>query len=131
MVKLFIALVLAVIVACQSATAPVAVASVRVTPDTVVIVIGTNQQMSVQVRDPSGNLLPSAAVHWSSSDTLVVRVSQAGMATATGLGVTKVNASSGGVTGSAVVYASFLCPCVPSNTPGESGNNMSECSCRP
>jgi hypothetical protein len=118
------------LVACQDATGP-PTASVVVIPDTVVIVIGTSAPFKAEVRDASGALLVGAPVAWGSSDTLVVKITQAGMATATGLGVANVSATSRGVTGKATVYASFLCPCAPSAARGDSGTTSNECSCRP
>jgi trimeric autotransporter adhesin len=52
--------------------------------------------MQAQVHDVSGQVVPDAAIFWSSKDTNIVTVSQAGVVTGESVGTTQIAASSNG-----------------------------------
>jgi trimeric autotransporter adhesin len=52
--------------------------------------------MQAQVHDVSGQVVPDAAIFWSSKDTNIVAVSQAGVVTGKSVGTTQIAASSNG-----------------------------------
>ncbi|WP_405283420.1 hypothetical protein V3331_16295 [Gaopeijia maritima] len=80
----------------------VEVTSVTVRPATVTLVTGSTQRFTVDVRDQSGNSVPSSiGVEWSASPASVVSVDAGGLVTAVGPGNGTVRASAGGVSGSA------------------------------
>jgi hypothetical protein len=122
-------LLAAVLAGCQDATAPTPVLLVRVRPPSVVMVIGTSLPFIAEVMDSAGNVLPNRPVAWRSSDTTAVKVSPTGVASALSLGVVSLTATSGGVSGSATVYSSYICTCSP---PGPAvPTTASACSCAP
>ena len=99
--------------ACHDVTGPPSVATVTVTPSSVVMVIGLTQPFAARLEDSAGNVLTGRSVRWKSDDTLTVTIDQGGMATAVGLGITTVIATSGGAVGTASVFAQFICKCAP------------------
>ena len=105
--------VLALLAACGSggdgATGPTgqpaAVASVSVTPPALSIAIGSTAQLTAQLRDAAGALLSGRAVTWSSGNTAVATVSNAGVVSAHATGSASITATSEGKTGTATVAA--------------------------
>ena len=91
-------------------TAPVAVASVTISPATVALNVGGTQQLVATVRDGAGNVLTGRAVAWSSSDAAVASVSAAGLVTARAAGAATVTAASEGKTGAAAVAVAAAPP---------------------
>lgn len=83
-----------------------AVTSIEVTPDSVVLEDGTTRQLTAALKDWKGFPVTDRSPEWSSSDTLVAKVSSGGVVTAVAnrLGTTSVIATSGGAIGSAPVY---------------------------
>jgi alpha-tubulin suppressor-like RCC1 family protein len=76
-----------------------AATTVTVTPATLSFAtLGDEQQLTAQVRDAQGNVIPDAPVTWSSDDTSVATVS-GGNVTAVGQGSTTIRAASGSVVG--------------------------------
>ena len=73
-------------------TAPVA--SVRVEPASVTLLIGGTRQLRVTLRDARGNLLSGRMVSWTSSDPAVATVSTTGRVTGVGVGTATVAATS-------------------------------------
>lgn len=93
---------LAATVACHGGDDPVAVAGLKITPDSVTVAIGTTAQLSVA--DLNGQ--PVAGAVWSTSDATTATVSSAGLVTASGPGRVIITASATGKVGTAVVRAS-------------------------
>lgn len=93
--------------------APGPVATIRLQPDTVILVLPAPGAFTAELRDAKGAGLRNRSIAWSSSDTTVLRVSQLGVATPRSIGVVDLFARSGGATGRARVYVGFICPCGP------------------
>lgn len=64
---------------------------------------GVTQQLSATVEDEFGNALDDASISWSSSNTSVATVDDAGVVTSQGDGQATITASSGSASGTAVV----------------------------
>jgi uncharacterized protein YjdB len=91
--------------------APGPVASLTVVPSNVLVVLGTTYPLSAELRDSAGNLLQNRPITWSSSDTLTAKVSQLGLVSGVGIGITRVGANSGGASGSSTILVAILCSC--------------------
>jgi alpha-tubulin suppressor-like RCC1 family protein len=65
--------------------------------------IGAQRQFSAEVRDAGGTLLPGAQVVWTSTNTSVVQVSTAGLATSAGVGTASIIATAGSAADTAAV----------------------------
>ena len=78
-------------------------AGVRITPDSVRLVVGASIQLAADVVDRNEIPIVGAAVTWSSSDTSVVSVDPSGLVVGVGLGSTTVTASSGPASGNVEV----------------------------
>jgi len=76
------------------------VVSVRVTPDTVTLPVGSGGQYTVIARDAQNNVVEGRPVTWASSDTLVAKVSATGVVTTFSQGSTTISAQVDGITGS-------------------------------
>ncbi|HYW10072.1 MAG TPA: Ig-like domain-containing protein, partial [Longimicrobium sp.] len=83
---------------------PVAVASVDVEPDSLVLQAGTRGELRVAARDGNGNVLTGRAVVWSSSDARVATVAVGGVVTGAAEGTARITASVEGVSASATVH---------------------------
>lgn len=105
--------VLAVLAACGSGGdggtgpngQPTPVAAVTVTPSDLSIVIGSTAQLRAHPRDAAGAQLFGRAVTWSSSNTTIATVSNAGVVSAHATGSVSITATSEGKTGTATVAA--------------------------
>lgn len=82
-------------------TLPRPVATVTVTPGTATLDIGTDQQLTAELRGASGEVLTGRTVTWTSENQAAATVSTTGLVTATGTGTTRVTATSEGKSGSA------------------------------
>ena len=83
--------------------------TVVVTPDSVMFTaVGDTVRLSSQVRDQIGRPMEGAAVAWASSDTQVATVDSVGLVTASGNGTASINATAGGVSGTARVTTAQL-----------------------
>jgi hypothetical protein len=98
-----------------TATAEVAVAvdftvaEVRVTPSEVALTgLGSSVQLTAEALDALGGVVEGRTFEWSSADPAVATVSQTGLATATGPGITWISASTDEVTG--VAWLEVLAP---------------------
>lgn len=80
---------------------PVPVASVVVSPPTAEVLVGAAQQLAVELRDASGNVLADRVVVWTSSRTEVASVGASGLVTAVAPGVATISATSEGKQGTA------------------------------
>ncbi len=67
-------------------TTPPPVASVRVTPATSAVPLGTTVQLSAATLDAAGNLLTGRTVSWASSDPTIATVSATGLVTGAAVG---------------------------------------------
>lgn len=79
------------------------VASITVEPASVNLTNGATQQFSAVAYDTEGTEVPDVSFAWSSSNTSVGTLSQAGLFTAVAPGTATVTAAYGNVTGTAVV----------------------------
>lgn len=102
---------LLLIVSCGGGNAPVpapvqastpAVTTVKVTPSTATIQVGTTQDFKAQAFDQNGAGMSNVPFAWSSSDNSVM-VSSSGVATGENIGNATVTANANGVVGQATV----------------------------
>jgi hypothetical protein len=103
------------------------VATIVVSPPSVVIVVGTSVQFKAELRDSAGNVLVGRRVIWSSDDTLAVQVSDSGVATGVGLGIANITASSGGASGSAEAFVQYICRCASGRSAGAASSAACAC----
>src|SRR5438128_376606 len=75
---------------------PAAVASVKVTPAVVSLLVGTAVQLTATTADSAGNLLAGRSISWSSSDATVASVSTSGLVTSVAQGSASITATSEG-----------------------------------
>ncbi len=87
----------------RSEIGPGAVTTVRVDPDTLVVVLGLQDTLKAFPIDQRGYFLPNKSVTWASNDEAVATVDPEGSVTAVGLGMTMVTASAEQIQGSAVI----------------------------
>ena len=69
--------------------------------------LGETVQLTAEVRDQNGRVMSTATVTWSSSNTSVATVDQAGLVTAMGTGTAAITASAGPVSASAGITATL------------------------
>tara|TARA_Y100000590_G_scaffold210867_1_gene238900 strand:+ start:3715 stop:5412 length:1698 start_codon:yes stop_codon:yes gene_type:complete len=84
----------------------VSATSIEITPSKGTLSIGQSSQLSARLKDARGNIIGQRNVSWSSSDTTIVTVSNAGMLTAISDGESTITASFEGVSGFATVTVS-------------------------
>ena len=78
--------------------------AVTVSPATAQLTsLGATAQLSAQVLDQNGQAMAGATVTWASSSAVVATVSASGLVTAAGNGSATINATAGGVSGTATV----------------------------
>jgi uncharacterized protein YjdB len=85
---------------------PVTVASVTLTPATLLVQTGTPQQLTATVKDGNGNVMAGQTIAWATSDGTVAAVSPSGMVSGLAAGSVTITASNGGKTGTAGVTVS-------------------------
>ncbi|WP_419164549.1 leucine-rich repeat domain-containing protein [Candidatus Palauibacter sp.] len=86
---------------------PPVATSITVSPATAMIFsLGETTQLTAQVLDQNGQVMPGAVVAWTSGDASVVTVDATGLAAAVGNGTASVTATSGSATGAATVTVS-------------------------
>ena len=78
-------------------------ASVQVTPDTKTLTAGATFSFTASARDASNNVLPDVVFSWSSSDTTVASVNDAGQVNAARVGTAMISATANGISDSAQV----------------------------
>ncbi len=86
----------------------VPVAKVIVAPSSVTMRVGDAFQFTDTTKDASGNVLTGRTVVWSSSDTTIAPVDQAGLVLAKALGTVTITASSGKASGTGSVTVSLV-----------------------
>lgn len=91
------------IVACTDATSPQPVASVIVSPDSIMADRGDTLAFTAALFDAAGHPVPGRTVTWASSDTSVIAVGTAGIAITRGVGSAWVNATADSLRDSARV----------------------------
>jgi photosystem II stability/assembly factor-like uncharacterized protein len=97
---------------CSCGTSTVApplppLSSLQITPPLDTLVVGSQRQFTAVAYDTNNVAVSGVAFAWASGDPGVVTVSNTGLATAVGEGVTKVYASAGGKVDSATVAVFF------------------------
>jgi hypothetical protein len=106
-----LALLALVLAACsQDTSAPVRTAAVRVSPDSVTVVVGASAQLSGSVLDAEGNAISGRTVDWSSSDQTRATVSPQGMVTGVTPGRAYIIAARDGKRDSAVAIVNSVVP---------------------
>jgi trimeric autotransporter adhesin len=86
----------------------VPVSKVIVAPPSVTLRVGDAFQFTDTTKDASGNVLTGRTVVWSSSDTAIAPVDQAGLVLAKALGTVTITASSGKASGTGSVTVSLV-----------------------
>jgi alpha-tubulin suppressor-like RCC1 family protein len=98
-------------------SAPAAVDSVTVAPDSLMLTVGDTQQLTATLKDQAGNTLTGRTITWSTSDDTVAAVSTTGIVTANAAGSATITATSEGksgdsaitvVTGASVAYTAVV-----------------------
>ncbi len=85
-------------------TLPPQVASVSVSASSANAALGTSVQFSAVAKDAGGNAITGQTVTWTSSDSTIVAISGAGLATYVGIGTVTITATTlGGITGTTTV----------------------------
>lgn len=79
------------------------VATVTISPSPLSLQVGKSKQLTATVRDSAGNALTDRTIAWRSSDTVIARVSTAGMLSARNIGNATISAEAGGKSGSVAV----------------------------
>jgi hypothetical protein len=87
--------------------------TVRVSPSTSSVQSGQQLQLTAEVLDGSGTVLPGRSVFWWSADTRIATIDEAGLATGVSAGTAVINATSDGVTGSAALTVEAAPPTAP------------------
>ncbi|HEV2750291.1 MAG TPA: Ig-like domain-containing protein, partial [Gemmatimonadales bacterium] len=92
----------------QSGTATITaiqvpVASVTVSPATVILTVGATTQLTATPKDASGNPLSGRVVTWATSNASAVTVSASGLVTGVGAGAATITATSEGKSGTAAI----------------------------
>jgi trimeric autotransporter adhesin len=85
------------------AVSPKPVSSVIVSPGQASVVVGQTTQLSAQVTDAQGNVLPGRPISYSSGTPSVATVSGSGVVTGVGPGTATITATSEGKTGTATI----------------------------
>jgi alpha-tubulin suppressor-like RCC1 family protein len=80
-----------------------AVMQVEVTPATLTLDAGAEQQLTATLRDAGGAVVTGPAVQWSSDNTAVATVGSSGLVTSIGAGSATITATSQGRSGTAAV----------------------------
>lgn len=80
-----------------------AVASITISPSTPTLNVGAQLPLVATLKDAQGNTLTGPKIFWTSSDTTIATVSDAGIVTAVALGTAQIAASSQGTPGIATV----------------------------
>ena len=83
--------------------APIPVASIDITPDTLALLLGQMTRFSAIPRDAQGNPLSGRTISWTSSDALVASVTTDGTVNGVGIGLATITATSEGMSASATV----------------------------
>lgn len=87
---------------------PAIVTQVSVSPTTATLNPDSSRQFAASARDANGNVLAGRPMSWSSSDRAVATVSASGVVTALAVGTSQLSASTGGITGSALVTVALV-----------------------
>lgn len=95
----------------STGTEPTSLAVVSITPTSVTIAPGIHQPLAAKASYNNGHdTVVTAAAHWTSSDSTVVKVTAAGVATGVAVGSADVTASFGGLSGTSHVVVSGTPP---------------------
>ena len=104
-----------------SGTATVTVAqtvsAVAVSPATDTLVAGDTVRLAAEATDTNGHAVAESEFEWASSDTLVARVDDSGLATGVAAGQAEITATSSGVTGRAELTVVVPAPTTVAVTP--------------
>jgi hypothetical protein len=95
----------AAVAACDGGSGPDTLESIAISPDTAYVTLNSTATLQATARSSSGGAMTGVAFAWSSSDTTVATVSEAGVVNARRYGIATITASAEGVSGSATVWA--------------------------
>ena len=93
------------------------VSTVAVSPAADTLVEGDTLRLAAMASDANGHAMAGEVFAWSSTDTLVARVDDAGLVAGVGAGEAQVTATSSGVTGSAALVVEVPAPTTVTLTP--------------
>lgn len=93
-------------------TAPVAVASVAITPASPSVAPGATIALNATVTDAQGHAMSGQSVAWSSNNTAAATITPAGVVTGVAEGTATISAVSGGQTGTTPVVVKYPVPAV-------------------
>src|SRR6266480_953937 len=100
------------VVACERTTTPIgppaAVVSVDLTPPSATVQVGQTVQLTAIPRDANGNTLSDRTVTWTSSNTSVATVSNAGVVSAVTPGSATITATSEGKSGTSSIMVTDI-----------------------
>jgi uncharacterized protein YjdB len=99
-----------IVSATTTASAPVPVASVSVSPASSTLQIGATVQLQVTARDANGNALTGRVVTSSSADAAIASVNSLGLVTAVSAGTTQITVTSEGQSAVATIIVSAAAP---------------------
>lgn len=85
-------------------------ASIAITVPAALSLVGAQAQLTAQVRDANGNVIPGPPVAWSSSNAAVLPVSALGVLTVGGIDTATISATSGALTASRAVTVNVTGP---------------------
>ena len=115
-------LVLGWLVGCtRDIVGPSAVATVKISPDTLTTMTGQTTQLTAAVSDAAGKVLLGRVVIWSSQRSDVATVSTSGLLTGVALGRDTITATVDGVSGKAVVTVLTPTPAKVTVSPDSTG----------
>ena len=86
-----------------TAIPPAPVATVAVSPTSATVNIGQTKQLTVTLKDASGNVLTGRTVNWSSSNTAAATVNASGLVNALAAGSATITATSEGKSGTSAI----------------------------
>jgi hypothetical protein len=90
--------------------------SITVAPPSASISIGGTQSFTATMRDAAGNIITGRTATWATSNGAIATINQAGVALGVAPGSVRVDATSGGVTGSANLSVANPIPLVTTGT---------------
>jgi hypothetical protein len=86
-----------VVLAVRAASQTVASVHITAPADSTEVEVAATVSFVAEARDPNGDLVPAAAIDWSSSDEAIARIDASGIATGVAPGTARIQASSRGI----------------------------------
>ena len=95
-------------------------ASIGVSTPNVAVTLGQTAQLTAQVKDASGNVIPNRVVTWSSASPTIATITVAGQVTGLAAGSATVTATADGLSANAIVTVTSVPAATVTVTPGPS-----------